>query len=262
MGLLLRLIERSDQKALSEFAGRAADSRLLAPVLKALFVSAYRPDLSEAEKGYGDYPTCNALFTRALRDGRRPIDDAALVCPADGAYGAAGAIEEGMLLQAKGKRYALEALLGPAAPLAPRLLGGSFLTVYLSPRDYHRFHAPCGGRLAAVERIPGRLLPVNAGAVASIDDLFARNDRTLFVIEDGAGVTGSLTVLVAVAAFLVSGVVATAPPGPLARGSELGYFRFGSTVVVLAGPELPRLAAPPGAARVGRGLTGSMDATR
>ena len=254
--MLLRRIERADQHRASEFAGRLADSDLLAPFLKILYRLRYWPRMKDVERPRGGFLTFNDLFSRRLRREARPVADAPLVSAADGRIAACGSIGRGTLLQAKGMTYRLEALLASERGLAGALDGGSFSTVYLSPRDYHRFHAPCDGRLVRVAFVPGTLLPVNRAAVAAVDELFVRNERTLFVLETAWGPV----VVVAVAAFLVAGVVVTAAPVPaprdrrgsvsthvfhrpatIAKGQELGYFRFGSTVIVLAGPAFPPL---------------------
>lgn len=270
-GPVLNLIDRVDQRALSEFAGRLADSESLAPFLKLAFRMRYWPRMRDAARPRDGYRTFNDLFARELRKGARPIADVPFVSPADGRYGQSGVIERGTLVQAKGKSYQVQALVGGDADLAAEFEGGTFVTVYLSPRDYHRFHAPCDGQLVRVVVIPGRLFPVNRGAVSAVDELFVRNERTIYVLETELGPV----VLAAVAAFLVAGVVVTAAPVPAApdrdapfshtfhkpatitRGQELGYFRFGSTVVALASREYGALRPIPlrSVSRVGAALS-------
>ena len=182
-GWILRFIERSDQRAISLSAGKLADSRLLAPVAKLLFRLRYFPRTKNSIKPAGGFLSLNEFFARGMRIDREALPRAALLSPACGRLIACGSITDGTLLQAKGRRYSLEALLGGRSDLAGDLAGGSHATIYLSPRDYHRFHAPCAGRLVSVCRIPGRLLPVNAKSRRSVDQLFSTHERVVFEIS-------------------------------------------------------------------------------
>ncbi|MGH0029897.1 MAG: archaetidylserine decarboxylase, partial [Myxococcota bacterium] len=188
--------------------------------------------------------------------GVRPIDPApeALVSPCDGFWGASGRVEEGELLQVKGRPYSLAALLGDAEQ-ARRLEGGAFATFYLSPRDYHRFHMPCDATPVAARHLPGTLLPVNGLGLHGVDGLFAGNERIAasFVLPGG----GELAI-VAVGATNVGKVRVTfddlttqtgrgpearryVDARPLAKGEEWGRFEFGSTLVLVAAAEALRL---------------------
>ena len=237
-------------------------------------VRAYRVDLAEAaEPDPRRYAHFNAFFTRALKPGARPqpADPLAVACPADGRISQSGTIEAGRLLQAKGRRFDVAGLLGDAAAAA-EYDGGSFLTVYLSPRDYHRVHMPVAGELLATTHVPGRLFSVAPFAVEAIPDLFARNERLVCRFRHP---DGPFTVVL-VGAMLVSGIETTwggveVPPYAsaidrrdyagrgieLARGAELGRFDMGSTVIVLLSRGLGRVAdglAPQSHVRVGESI--------
>ncbi|HEX5961021.1 MAG TPA: archaetidylserine decarboxylase [Rhodanobacteraceae bacterium] len=195
------------------------------------------------------YPSFNAFFTRALRDGARRAEggDDAILCPADGCISQLGRIEDGRILQAKGRTYTVAELLAdPDSATAYR--DGCFATIYLSPRDYHRVHMPLDGELVETVHVPGRLFSVAPGPVADIPRLFARNERLVCHFE---GPRGQFVVAM-VGAMLVSGIT-TAWNGPvvppharglvrrdwrgrgirLARFAEMARFEMGSTVIVL-----------------------------
>jgi phosphatidylserine decarboxylase len=229
----------------------------------AMIAKRFKVDCSDAlEPDMRAYPSFNAFFTRALRPNARPLSNAPWVMPADGAISQLGPIEQGRMLQAKGMHYDASELLGDAA-LAERFAQGSFATVYLSPRDYHRVHMPIAGRLLRTLHIPGRLFSVATWTAESIPRLFARNERLVCVFETEQG----LMALVLVGAIFVSSIETvfdgqTTPPyAPrilekdfaeraqaitLAQGAEMGRFNMGSTVIVLSETALsfaPELAA-------------------
>lgn len=253
--------------ALSRAAGWLAARRLPGPLREPAvraFGRAVGVDFDEIADPLPSFESLQAFFTRRLRDGVRPLDadPAAVLSPCDGAWGAAGTIARGQLLQVKGRTYDLAALLGdPAA--APRYEGGAFATLYLSPRDYHRFHAPCAAWVRRATHLPGALWPVNRIGVEGIDGLFAVNER-ICAFMSVAGAAEDLC-LVAVGATLVGKVRLTfddlttnrrrAAPETrrygdrvaLARGEEWGRFEFGSTIVLVAAPDLLTLdVQPPG----------------
>ena len=198
-----------------------------------------------------DFETFNHFFTRRLKPDARPLPDAldVLVCPADGTVSQAGPITEGQLLQAKGQRYSVAELLGDP-DLAARCEGGVFVTIYLSPRDYHRVHVPCDSELVSATEIPGRLFSVNASSERRVAGLFARNERLAMHL----GAAFGNYALVMVGALIVAGIDTPwhRPPAPtdertkprvvhpegvrLARGDEVGTFRIGSTVICLFPP--------------------------
>jgi phosphatidylserine decarboxylase len=280
--LLLPLLARLPQGAMSRVFGRLADvpipEGLRRPVLGA-FARAVGADLTEVEYPVERYGTLNEFFVRRLRDGVRtwPRDPAVLASPVDGATGQSGRITGGKVLQAKGRWYSVGELLGDPGE-AERFEGGSFLTLYLSPRDYHRIHAPCGDAVAYARHVPGALLPVNAAAVTHVPELFPRNERLLCAIDGPLG----RVMVVAVGAYNVGRISAAFdamwhegeggapcvtnrrnsaggrhdydPPVPLSQGDELMAFHLGSTVVLLTEPgrcELSPALAPGAPVRLG-----------
>ncbi|HSQ72814.1 MAG TPA: archaetidylserine decarboxylase [Rubrivivax sp.] len=218
------------------------------------FVGRYGVDMSEAANASPEsYASFNEFFTRALAAGVRPLARAALVCPVDGAISQFGDIRGDRIFQAKGHDYTATALLGGDAALAAHFQGGSFATLYLSPRDYHRIHMPCNGRLLRMTHVPGALYSVNPTTVRGVPALFARNERVVCVFE---AADGTPFVMVLVGATIVGsmatvwhGVVNPPRPGTLRewdyagqdirlpQGAEMGRFLLGSTVVLLLPPQ-------------------------
>ena len=221
------------------------------PAMIAWFVRHYEVDLTEAEHAERHaYPTFNAFFVRGLRPGARPIegDEDTLVSPADGRINQLGALDAGRLLQAKGHTYTARALLGGDRELGRVFTRGAYCTVYLSPRDYHRVHMPCSGRLRRMVHVPGRLYTVAPFATRHIPGLFTRNERVVCLFDTAHGPLAVVLVgAINVAAIdtVWSGPVTPAPRGgmrrwdygdrgpELVRGAEMGRFNLGSTVVVL-----------------------------
>jgi phosphatidylserine decarboxylase len=222
-----------------------------------LFVHHFRVDMSSAQyPAASDYPDFNSFFTRALQPGVRPLPDApqGIASPVDGCVSELGDISTDRLLQAKGRDYSLTTLLGGDAPRAAPFQGGKFVTLYLSPRDYHRIHMPVDGRLLETTYVPGRLFSVAPHTTRAIPGLFTRNERLVAVFETPCGPMA----MVMVGAIFVScmetvwdGVVNPslgmapetrrfgAPEYPdveLQRGAEAGRFNMGSTVILVYGP--------------------------
>jgi phosphatidylserine decarboxylase len=219
------------------------------------FIARYGVDMSEAlEPDLNTYAHFNAFFTRALKPGARPLPDDAglLVSPADGAVSELGRIRDTEILQAKGRRFTLEELLGGDRELVQAFRGGDFATVYLSPRDYHRVHMPAAAGLRRMIHVPGRLFSVAPHTVRTIPRLFARNERVVCAFDTAHGPMA----LVLVGAICVASIettwagVVTPPRGRrirhwdysgesaphFRRGDEMGRFNMGSTVIVLTGP--------------------------
>lgn len=239
----------------SRLVGYMARSEV--PFVKNNFIKVFlnRFDINMSEAAQEDpyaYDNFNAFFTRALKDGVRPIDAEAhsIVSPADGAISQLGPILGSDVLQAKGRHYSLYELLGGDSALAAEFTNGSFATVYLSPKDYHRVHMPFTGTLREMIYVPGRLFSVNQATTRQIADLFARNERAVCVFDTEHGPM----VVILVGAMIVAGIetVFSGPVTPLARsvqrtryalaekgpivlnkGDELGRFYLGSTAILL-----------------------------
>ncbi len=233
---------RAEAGALTQFAIRR-------------FVERYQVNLAEAANpDPASYSTFNEFFTRPLRAGARPLADSAYVCPVDGAISQFGVIDGDHIFQAKGHHYSTRALVGGDGALASQFDNGHFATIYLSPRDYHRIHMPCEGRLRRMIHVPGDLFSVNPATAEGVPGLFARNERVVCVFD--IPVPGSDEVrpfvLVLVGATIVGsmatvwhGVVNPPRPGNIRdwnyedkshvydRGEEMGCFLLGSTVVML-----------------------------
>ena len=246
---------------LSRLAGSIASRGWLQHNMMRWFIRHYRVDLEEAElSSVEEFDHFNAFFTRALKPVARPLvrTPGAILCPADGAVSAIGTITQQRLMQAKGQQYSTTQLLADQA-LASRFDGGSFVTIYLSPRDYHRVHMPVAGKLVETRYLPGRLFSVNRATARNVPALFARNERLVCRFKTPAGTM----VVVLVGAMIVAAIETVwagricpnrirtvkvtdyrthLPPVQLAAGAELGRFSLGSTVIVLFEPGSVSLA--------------------
>ena len=248
---------------LTQLAGRFASRPRGAWTQAAIrrFVAKYGVNMNEAaQPDIRTYATFNDFFTRALRPSARPLAQAELLCPVDGAISQFGAIQDGQIFQAKGHHYSARALLGGDADLARAFDGGQFATIYLSPRDYHRIHMPCAGRLLRMIHVPGDLFSVNPATARGVPGLFARNERVVCIFDGlvhdtdprRRGTVNGPWALVLVGATIVGSMATTwhgvvNPPRPgqirkwqyrdrdlvLAQGEEMGRFLLGSTVVLL-----------------------------
>ncbi len=239
------------KQALTALAGRLANLRGGGATTAFIkwFAGKYGVNMAEAANpDFSAYPTFNEFFTRPLKAGARPLADKALVCPVDGAISQLGAIKKDQIFQAKGHHYSTRALVGGDAKLAAEFEDGTFATIYLSPKDYHRIHMPCDGRLTRMIYVPGDLFSVNPATARGVPGLFARNERVVCVFETATGPF----VLTLVGATIV-GSMATVwhgvvnPPRTrhvrewcyddqnivLKKGDEMGRFLLGSTVVLL-----------------------------
>ena len=239
------------KQALTVLAGKLAGARAGALTTNVIrwFVGRYGVNMAEAANpDIAAYPTFNEFFTRPLRDGARPLAAADFICPVDGAISQFGAIERDQIFQAKGHSYSTTALVGGDRELAAQFEDGAFATLYLSPRDYHRIHMPCDGRLTRMIYVPGALFSVNPTTARGVPGLFARNERVVCVFDSphgpfvltlvGATIVGSM-------ATVWHGVVNPPRPGHLRewqyadrqitfrQGDEMGRFLLGSTVVML-----------------------------
>jgi phosphatidylserine decarboxylase len=213
------------------------------------FVKKYQVNMTEAlNPNINSYATFNDFFTRALKPEARPLATAELICPVDGAISQFGDIKQDQIFQAKGHSYSTTALVGGDSTLAAQFQNGSFATLYLSPKDYHRIHMPCDGTLKRMIYVPGDLFSVNPTTARGVPGLFARNERVVCVFATDKGPF----VLVLVGATIV-GSMATVwhgqinpprsedirewryddEPISLKQGDEMGRFMLGSTVVML-----------------------------
>ena len=240
------------KQALTVLAGKLASAEagsLTTSVIR-WFVGRYNVNMAEAANpDIASYKSFNEFFTRPLKDGARPFAETDFLCPVDGAISQFGAIERDQIFQAKGHSYSTTALVGGDRELAAQFENGSFATLYLSPRDYHRIHMPCAGKLTRMIYVPGALFSVNPTTARAVPGLFARNERVVCVFESEFGPF----VLTLVGATIV-GSMATVwhgqvnPPRPgvirewrydatsavnLEKGAEMGRFLLGSTVVML-----------------------------
>lgn len=232
--------------ALSRLTGLATRTPIPGPARPAFyrwFARRYGADLDEVAGELRSYRSLFQFFQRPLRDGARPIEkDATFVWPCDGKVVTAGPIQAGNIPQVKGIDYAVEDFVGDPR-LGAELAGGSQVTVYLAPGDYHRVHAAFDAEIVAVRRIPGTLFPVNPPAVRAVPRLFVRNARVVFEarLDDGRPAA-----IVMVGALNVGHIHESVAAGErVAAGAEVGRFGFGSTTVVLVGPGgdgLPQVA--------------------
>lgn len=244
----------SPQHLLSRMAGKLANSTV--PTIKnnfiEWFVEKYQVDMSEAaEQDPTAYACFNDFFTRALKEGARPIDDdpQILCSPVDGAISQLGKIKQGQIFQAKGQSFNVNELLGGDAELAQPFIDGEFATIYLSPKDYHRIHMPITGTLRKMVYVPGKLFSVNPVTAQKVPNLFARNERVVAIFDTEIGPIA----MVLVGAMIVASVETTwaglvAPMRKnvvqfdyqhdtditIEKGEEMGRFKLGSTVVLCA----------------------------
>lgn len=263
------------KQALTALAGVGASARGGALTTRFIrwFVGRYGVNMAEAANpDIASYPTFNEFFSRPLKPGARPLSDADLISPVDGAISQFGPIRRDQIFQAKGHDYSTTTLVGGDAQLAQRFEDGHFATLYLSPKDYHRIHMPCDGRLTRMIYVPGDLFSVNPATARGVPGLFARNERVVCVFESeqgpfvltlvGATIVGSM-------ATVWHGVVN--PPRSkqvrewryddqsivLKKGEEMGRFLLGSTVVMLFPKGDLRFNpawAPAGAIRMGEAM--------
>lgn len=241
------------QHALSRFVGKLANAKLGALTRFGIkqFIAHYHVNMNEAKiSDYRQFASFNDFFTRELKPSARPITSEKnnMVSPADGCISEIGQIEKDQLLQAKGVYYSVRDLCGYDDALSEKFQNGSFLTVYLSPKDYHRFHMPIEGMLKKMIYVPGKLFSVNQSSVKNVPGLFARNERVICEFETAVGTVA----FIAVGAMIVGsismnwhGVVVPQKKRCiqtwdysdqkiiLKPGDEMGYFRLGSTVIIL-----------------------------
>ncbi len=293
--VFMQIVHLLPRNGLSRSLGELSDVEIpvgLRETLYGLYARQFGVAVEEAAQPLSAYPSFNAFFTRALKPGLRPVDGApgAVVSPVDGTLSEFGPIlGEGELTQTKGRTYTVQELVGSPRD-AEAFVGGSFMTIYLHPRDYHRVHSPVEGRVAGYRYEPGHLFPVNAPSVQSVDRLFAINERVTIFLDAGADAAacgdlkpgewaGAPAAMVMVGATCVGRMtlvfddlvsnqgdrlVRRAHYGgehAVERAGELGAFNLGSTVILLFGPGVfePEAGLEPGQVmrlgqRIGRRL--------
>ncbi len=238
---------------ISRVVGMLADTRIdwLKRLLITAFIRRFQVDMSQAlEPDPGAYATFNDFFTRALKADARPIGNG-IVSPADGTLSQAGRTHHGTLIQAKGQAYSITSLLGGDMRRAAPFRQGSFATIYLSPKDYHRVHMPVTGTLREMVYVPGRIFSVNQATADHVPNLFARNERLVCVFDTEEGPMAMVLVgamIVAAIETVWAGQVTPQSdqvqsirfdaPITLEKGREMGRFKLGSTVVVCFGNEV------------------------
>lgn len=237
------------KKQLTSLCGRIAECRddRVKNFLIRQFIRIFHVDMTQAqEERVEAYASFNDFFIRRLKPECRPVADAAIISPVDGVISEMGSIHEGSIIQAKRHLYDVNNLLAsPEARVRP-FLKGQFMTIYLSPKDYHRVHMPMTGQLREMIYVPGRLYSVQPATVRMIPNLFAKNERVVAFFDTDAGPIA----MVLVGATIV-GHIATSWHGGVIRsnqlqrtdyrdqhlvlnqGDEMGYFKLGSTVILL-----------------------------
>ena len=246
------------KQAITALAGKLAHMQCGALTTKVIawFVKRYGVNMSEAANpDIASYASFNDFFTRPLRQGARPLANAAFICPVDGAISQFGTIENDQIFQAKGHSYSILALVGGNQALANQFENGHFACLYLSPKDYHRIHMPCDGTLKSMTYVPGDLFSVNPTTAANVPNLFARNERVVCEFESeihgtfvmvlvGATIVGSMATVWHDAADGTNSKIINPPRSnnirhwsyeniQLKQGDEMGRFLLGSTVVML-----------------------------
>jgi phosphatidylserine decarboxylase len=247
---LLRILPTHLMSHVAGFFMSLTVPRLLRPAVYRGYCALFGARAEDAELPLSEYRSVNAFFTRALKPGLRVVTGGVVVSPVDAAVGAAGKVEADTLWQAKGRTYSLAALLGDK-DLAARMEGGTYQTLYLAPKDYHRIHFPLDGSLSRATYIPGKLWPVNQAAVLNVDSLFAVNERVVVQVDTPHGVMAVIPVgatMVGMTRLAFDPRLHTnarqrtvqqsvySPPRPVRAGEPLGHFEFGSTVILVASP--------------------------
>lgn len=236
---------------LTATAGRVAD--VTVPAVKNYlikqFIARYGVNMQEAcEENFRNYACFNDFFIRKLKPECRLLAQADVVSPVDGVISEAGNIERGQLLQAKGRYYTVNELLANETPYCENFFNGHFATFYLSPKDYHRIHMPVTATIQKMVYIPGRLFSVQPTTVRVIPALFARNERLAVFCDTALGPM----VMVLVGATIVGSIGISwhgelkrlrttksfdyseqSNPPVLQQGEEMGYFKLGSTVILM-----------------------------
>lgn len=246
--LFLKLLPKN---LVSRLAGYLADLKVPTPLLKSViqvYSKFYSIQLDEVKKPLSAFKSFNEFFTRELKKNARPIDATpnSIVSPVDGTVAEFGDIENGLLVQAKGVYYTLNDLVGKK--LSTEFEEGYFVTIYLSPADYHRIHTPVDGKVKSFSYFSGNLWPVNSIGVKHVGSLFAVNERIVTPIQSGIGDV----LLIKVGATIVGKIsmdyheletnqckepsrfnIPVIPAKKYKKGKEIGKFQLGSTVILI-----------------------------
>jgi phosphatidylserine decarboxylase len=228
--LLRSMTELSSRKWISSMTGKFAQSAASRAFISR-FAKAYGIKTEEAEKPLSQYKTLNEFFTRRLKPGSREVHASAdsLTSPVDALITGAGPIDKGTILNVKGQDYTIDELLN-GSPRTANYMNGYYIVLYLSPTDYHRIHTPVSGRIVEREHVLGKVYPVNDFGLTHMRRVLSRNERLITYMQH----TGGETAVVKVGAMNVSSIQYVQPlKAEMAKGDELAYFEFGSTVVLL-----------------------------
>jgi phosphatidylserine decarboxylase len=242
----IKLIGLLPQNVLSKWAGKVMNAKWSKYAIP-LFIRFYGINTKHLTKPITDYKNLNEFFTRYLQPQAFVVDpnERAVTSPVNGTLSEFGKIDDGNLLQAKNTKYTLDGLLGGGDEVEV-YRNGFYITLYLAPSDYHRVHTPLKGEIVGYRYIPGRLFPVNKQAVRHVGNLFSKNERlvshmnTSFgscsIVQVGAFLVGSAKVVYA-DVQTNSGIDTYSErlkqPVSKDKGNDLGWFEFGSTVILL-----------------------------
>ncbi len=248
------------KQLMTALAGKLAHLKLgvLTTRFIAWFVARYQVNMQEAANAdIASYTTFNEFFTRPLKTSARPITQSNFICPVDGAISQFGKVEKDQIFQAKGHQYTTNMLVGNQSDLAKKFENGLFACLYLSPKDYHRIHMPCDGKLLSMTYVPGKLFSVNPLTAQNIPSLFAINERVVCEFQSeqhgrfvmvlvGATIVGSMATVWHDTADGTNSKIINPPRTKnirswhyseknivLKQGDEMGRFLLGSTVVML-----------------------------
>lgn len=244
---------------ISLYFGKFAKKEFLSPIQKLInssYVRLMGLNMSEF-KHARYYKSLNDLFTRELII-KRVIDENKniIISPTDSLITQCGEIKNDIALQIKGMQYSIEELLTYyCSSNFEKIKDGSFMNFYLSPKDYHRYHAPCDFKLLKLIHVPGKLYPVNLKYLNKEFELFVQNERVILECETN----GKIFYMVFVGALNVGQMVFefedrvetntnakemkvyTYENIEISKGECLGYFKMGSTVVMLWEKEMVEL---------------------
>ncbi|KMY43689.1 phosphatidylserine decarboxylase [Bacillus sp. FJAT-27916] len=223
------LIELTNGRWTSSLLRRFA----LSPASKRIipsFAKQYKINVEEMDRPLEEYESLHDFFTRKLMEGARPIDQgqASIASPVDAVLEDMGSIANDATFRVKGKLYSIEEMLGGKSE-AERYLDGQYMVLYLSPSHYHRIHSPVDGTVIRKQTLGSKSYPVNRYGMTLGKSPLSKNYREITEIE----YKGGRLALIKVGAMFVNTIERTHTGDTLLKGEEIGYFSFGSTVVLL-----------------------------